>query len=172
MSRLRKVVAERAVVSMQTTAQLTTVVEVDVTSVARFRDQVKAEFLAKTGDKLSFLPFFALAAAEALRAYPIINATVDGDNIVYPATENISIAVDTERGLLTPVSATPATSNLARIAAQIADLADAHAQQQAEARRAGRRHVHADQHRFARRAVRHPGRVPAAVGHPRHRHRA
>ena len=67
MSRLRKVVAERAVVSMQTMAQLTTVVEVDVTKVAAFRDEVKAAFQAKTGTKLNFLPFFTLAAAEALR---------------------------------------------------------------------------------------------------------
>ena len=124
MSRLRKVVAERAVVSMQTMAQLTTVVEVDVTKVAVFRDQVKAEFQEKTGNKLSFLPFFTLAAAEALRAYPVINATVDGDNIVYPDHENISIAVDTERGLLTPVLRDAGDKNLATIAQEIADLAD------------------------------------------------
>ena len=124
MSRLRKVLAQRAVESMQQTAQLTTVVEVDVTKVANFRDQTKAEFLAKTGDKLSFLPFFALAAAEALRAYPVINSTVDGDNIVYPATENLSIAVDTERGLLTPVLRDAASKNIAQIAREIADLAD------------------------------------------------
>jgi 2-oxoglutarate dehydrogenase E2 component (dihydrolipoamide succinyltransferase) len=123
MSRLRKVVAERAVVSMQTMAQLTTVVEVDVTKVAAFRDEVKAAFQAKTGTKLNFLPFFALASAEALRAYPIINATVDGDNIVYPDHENISIAVDTERGLLTPVLRDAGELNIAQIAQQIADLA-------------------------------------------------
>src|SRR6218665_1436935 len=103
MTRLRKVVAERAVASMTSTAQLTSVVEVDLTRVAQLRDQVKGAFAEKTGNKLSFLPFFALAAAEALRAYPIINSTVDGDSIVYPAYENMSIAVDTERGLLTPV---------------------------------------------------------------------
>jgi 2-oxoglutarate dehydrogenase E2 component (dihydrolipoamide succinyltransferase) len=123
MSRLRKVVAERAVISMQTMAQLTTVVEVDVTKVAAFRDEVKAAFQAKTGTKLNFLPFFALAAAEALRAYPIINASVEGDNIVYPDHENISIAVDTDRGLLTPVLRDAGDLNLAQIAQQIADLA-------------------------------------------------
>jgi 2-oxoglutarate dehydrogenase E2 component (dihydrolipoamide succinyltransferase) len=123
MSRLRKVLAQRAVESMQSTAQLTTVVEVDVTKLAAFRDKVKNDFLAKTGDKLSFLPFFALAAAEALQAYPVINSTVDGDQIVYPATENLSIAVDTERGLLTPVLRDAATKNLAQIAHEIADLA-------------------------------------------------
>jgi len=124
MTRLRKVVAERAVVSMQSTAQLTTVVEVDVTRVARLRDQVKGDFLAKTGNKLSFLPFFALATAEALKAYPIVNSTVDGTNIVYPAQENISIAVDTERGLLTPVIRDAGELDIAALAAQIADLAD------------------------------------------------
>ena len=124
MSRLRKVLAERAVASMQQTAQLTTVVEVDVTALAAFRDSVKGEFQSKTGDKLSFLPFFALASAEALQAYPIVNSTVDGDTIVYPPSENLSIAVDTERGLLTPVLRDAADKNLAEIAHEIADLAD------------------------------------------------
>jgi 2-oxoglutarate dehydrogenase E2 component (dihydrolipoamide succinyltransferase) len=123
MSRLRKVVAERAVFSMQTSAQLTSIVEVDVTLVAQYRDQVKAEFQSKTGLKLSFLPFFALAAAEALRAYPIINATIDGDSVVYPGHENISIAVDTERGLLTPVIRDAGDLDIAGLAGQIADLA-------------------------------------------------
>ncbi|TPW76164.1 2-oxoglutarate dehydrogenase, E2 component, dihydrolipoamide succinyltransferase [Schumannella soli] len=123
MSRLRKVVAQRAVVSLQSTAQLTTVVEVDVTKVAQLRDKVKAEFLEKTGTKLSFLPFFTLAAAEALKAFPVINATVDGESIVYPDHENISIAVDTERGLLTPVVRDAGEKNLAQLSQDIADLA-------------------------------------------------
>ena len=123
MSRLRKVIAERAVISMQSSAQLTSVVEVDVTLVANFRDSVKAEFLSQTGQKLSFLPFFALAAAEALKAFPIINATIDGDTIVYPPQENIAIAVDTERGLLTPVIRDAGSLDLAGLASQIADLA-------------------------------------------------
>jgi 2-oxoglutarate dehydrogenase E2 component (dihydrolipoamide succinyltransferase) len=123
MSRLRKVIAERAVESLQQTAQLTTVVEVDVTRVARLRDAKKAEFLDKTGNKLSFMPFFALAAAEALRTYPIINATVEGDSIVYPAQENLSIAVDTERGLLTPVVRDAGEKDISQLAADIADLA-------------------------------------------------
>jgi pyruvate dehydrogenase E2 component (dihydrolipoamide acetyltransferase) len=124
MSRLRKVIAERAVASMQQTAQLTTVVEVDVTETAEFRNAVKDQFVAQTGTKLSFLPFFVKAAAEALQVFPIINAVVDGENIVYPATENISIAVDTERGLLTPVLRSAGSLNIAQIAASIADLAE------------------------------------------------
>ena len=123
MSRLRKVLAERAVASMQQTAQLTTVVKVDVTKVAAYRGAVQSDFVARTGGKLSFLPFFVLAAAEALQAYPVINATVSGTDIVYPATENISIAVDTERGLLTPVLRDAAGKSLAEISTEIADLA-------------------------------------------------
>lgn len=123
MSRLRKVIAERAVASMQATAQLTTVVEVDVTKVAALRDRVKGEFQQKTGDKLSFLPFFALTAIEALKTYPIINSTVEGDEIVYPAHENVAIAVDTERGLLTPVVKDAGDKNIAQLAREIADLA-------------------------------------------------
>ncbi|MDQ1122178.1 2-oxoglutarate dehydrogenase, E2 component, dihydrolipoamide succinyltransferase [Microbacterium trichothecenolyticum] len=123
MSRLRKVIAERAVASMQATAQLTTVVEVDVTKLAALRDRTKGEFQQKTGDKLSFLPFFAIAAVEALKTYPIINSTVEGDEIVYPAHENVSIAVDTERGLLTPVVKNAGEKNIAQLAREIADLA-------------------------------------------------
>ncbi|TDX78807.1 2-oxoglutarate dehydrogenase E2 component [Rathayibacter sp. PhB151] len=124
MTRLRKVLAQRAVESMQSTAQLTSVVEVDVTAVARFRDSVKKTFNEKTRAKLSFLPFFALAAAEALKAYPVINSTLDGDSIVYPDHENISIAVDTERGLLTPVLKNASELTLAQIASTIGDLAE------------------------------------------------
>lgn len=123
MSRLRKVLAERAVASMQSTAQLTTVVEVDVTDIAALRKQVQAEFQAKTGTKLNFMPFFTLAAAEALKAHPKINSSVDGDSIVYHPTENISFAVDTEKGLLTPVIRDASTLTIADIAKQIADLA-------------------------------------------------
>jgi len=123
MSRLRKVLAERAVASMVSTAQLTTVVEVDVTAIAHLRAAKQAEFSAKTGVKLNFMPFFFLAAAEALRAHPKINSSVDGESIVYHPSENISFAVDTERGLLTPVIRDAASLSLANIASQIADLA-------------------------------------------------
>ena len=123
MSRLRKVLAERAVASMQQTAQLTTVVEVDVTKIAQMRQNVQSAFVAATGGKLNFMPFFTLAAAEALRAHPKLNASIDGDNIVFHPTENISFAVDTERGLLTPVIRDAGSLNIAQIATAIADLA-------------------------------------------------
>ncbi|MFC5338286.1 2-oxoglutarate dehydrogenase, E2 component, dihydrolipoamide succinyltransferase [Leucobacter denitrificans] len=124
MSRLRKIVAERAVASLQTTAQLTTTVKVDVTRVAQLRQAKKDAFLEKTGSKLSFLPFFAIAAVEALQAYPVINSTVEDDSIVYPDVENLSIAVDTERGLLTPVLRDAGSKNIAQISTEIAELAD------------------------------------------------
>ncbi len=124
MSRLRKVLAERAVASMQQTAQLTTVVEVDVTRIANMRKRVQADFIARAGVKLNFMPFFTLAAAEALQSHPKINSSVEGDSIVYHPSENISFAVDTERGLLTPVIRDAGSLTLAQIAQQIADLAD------------------------------------------------
>jgi pyruvate dehydrogenase E2 component (dihydrolipoamide acetyltransferase) len=123
MSRLRKVLAERAVASMVSTAQLTTVVEVDVTKIAQLRQKVQSAFVAKSGGKLNFMPFFALAAAEALRVHPKLNATIDGDSIVYHGSENISFAVDTEKGLLTPVIRDAASLNILEIAQQIADKA-------------------------------------------------
>ena len=124
MSRLRKVLAERAVASMQSTAQLTTVVEVDVTEIANLRKQIQLQFQAATGSKLTFMPFFTLAAAEALKAHPKINSSVDGESIVYHPSENIAFAVDTERGLLTPVIRDASSLTLAQIAKQISDLAD------------------------------------------------
>ena len=123
MSRLRKVLAERAVASMVSSAQLTTVVEVDVSKIAEVRKAIQPAFQAATGTKLNFMPFFFLAAAEALRSHPKLNASIEGEMINYHPTENISFAVDTERGLLTPVIRDAATLNLAQIASQIADLA-------------------------------------------------
>ena len=123
MSRLRKVLAERAVASMVSSAQLTTVVEVDVTRIAEMRKSIQARFTAATGTKLNFMPFFFLACAEALRSHPKLNASIEGETINYHPSENISFAVDTERGLLTPVIRDAASLSLAQIAQQIADLA-------------------------------------------------
>ncbi|WP_370892298.1 2-oxoglutarate dehydrogenase, E2 component, dihydrolipoamide succinyltransferase [Janibacter sp. GXQ6167] len=124
MSRLRKVIATRMVESLQVSAQLTTVVEVDMTKVARVRDRVKEEFAQREGAKLSFLPFIALATAEALKVHPVINSSVEGDEIIYHGQENLSIAVDTERGLLTPVVKNAGDLNVAGLARAIADVAD------------------------------------------------
>ncbi|MFV2143193.1 MULTISPECIES: 2-oxoglutarate dehydrogenase, E2 component, dihydrolipoamide succinyltransferase [Isoptericola] len=125
MSRLRKVVAERMLEATQTQAQLTTVVEVDVTKVARLRAQAKAGFKAREGANLTFLPFYTLAAVEALKAFPKINASIDTEKgeITYHSSENVGLAVDTERGLIVPVIKNAGDLNLAGIARQIGDLA-------------------------------------------------
>jgi len=124
MSRLRKVIAARMVESLQVSAQLTTVVEVDVTKIARLRDKAKREFEVREGAKLSFLPFFALAAVEALKAHPTVNSSVEGDQITYHGSENLGVAVDTERGLLVPVIKDAGDLNIAGLARKIADLAE------------------------------------------------
>ncbi|MGC4819818.1 2-oxoglutarate dehydrogenase, E2 component, dihydrolipoamide succinyltransferase [Micromonospora sp. DT63] len=124
--RIRATIAKRMQQSLHETAQLTTVVEVDVTKVAKLRAQAKDSFLAKHGVKLSFLPFFALAAIEALQTHPIIQASMDldGGTITYPAAEHLGIAVDTERGLLVPVIHNAGDLNMGGIAKRIADLAE------------------------------------------------
>ncbi|TNH29854.1 2-oxoglutarate dehydrogenase, E2 component, dihydrolipoamide succinyltransferase [Micromonospora orduensis] len=124
--RIRKAIAKRLHESLHEMAQLTTVVEVDVTRVAKLRAQAKDSFVQRHGVKLSFLPFFALAAVEALQAYPIVNARMDleGGTITYPEAEHLGIAVDTERGLLTPVIHNAGDLNLGGIAKRVADLAE------------------------------------------------
>ena len=123
MSRLRKVIAARMVESLHVSAQLTTVIEVDVTKVARLRDRAKATFEAREGVKLSFLPFFAVSVCEALKQHPVLNSSVEGDQITYHGTEHLGIAVDTERGLLVPVISNAGDLNMGGIARKIADLA-------------------------------------------------
>ena len=123
MSRLRKVIASRMVESLQISAQLTTVVEVDITKIARLRERAKATFESREGVKLSFLPFFAIAACEALKQHPVVNASVDGDQITYHGAEHLGVAVDTERGLLVPVIRDAGDLNMGAIARKIADVA-------------------------------------------------
>ena len=123
MSRLRKVIAARMVESLRVSAQLTTVVEVDVTKISRLRDRAKASFENREGVKLSFLPFFAVAVCEALKQHPVLNSSVEGDQITYHGAEHLGIAVDTERGLLVPVIANAGDLNMGAVARKIADLA-------------------------------------------------
>ena len=123
MSRLRKVIAARMVESLQVSAQLTTVIEVDVTKIARLRDRAKASFEAREGVKLTFLPFFAVAVCEALKVHPVLNSSVEGDQITYHGAEHLGIAVDTERGLLVPVIHSAGDLNMGGIARKISDLA-------------------------------------------------
>ena len=124
MSRLRKVIAARMVESLHVSAQLTSVLEVDVTKIAKLRDRAKRDFEAREGTKLSFLPFFALAAVEALKAHPTVNSSVEGDEILYHGSENLGVAVDTDRGLLVPVIKDAGDLNIAGLARKIADLAE------------------------------------------------
>ena len=123
MSRLRSVIASRMVESLQVSAQLTTVIEVDVTKIARLRDRAKASFEAREGVKLTFLPFFAVAVCEALKQHPVLNASVEGDQITYHGAEHLGVAVDTERGLLVPVIRDAGDLNIGGVARKIVDVA-------------------------------------------------
>ncbi|MGY1844098.1 2-oxoglutarate dehydrogenase, E2 component, dihydrolipoamide succinyltransferase [Modestobacter sp. SYSU DS0875] len=126
LSRLRTVIAKRMIESLQVSAQLTTVVEADITKIARLRDRVKGDFAAREGVKLSFLPFFAKAAVEALKVHPVVNSSIDMEagTVTYHDAENLGIAVDTERGLLVPVVHGAGDLNIPGIARKIADLAE------------------------------------------------
>jgi pyruvate dehydrogenase E2 component (dihydrolipoamide acetyltransferase) len=123
MSRARQVIAQRMMESLQTSAQLTTVVEVDVTAIARLRDRAKRDFEAREGVKLSFLPFFALAAIEGLKVHPTLNAVIDGNEVTYHDAEHLGVAVDTERGLMVPVIHNAGDLNIGGLARKISDLA-------------------------------------------------
>ncbi len=126
LSRLRTVIAKRMVESLQVSAQLTTVVEADLTKIARLRQQAKSTFESREGVKLSFLPFFAVATCEALKAHPTVNSSIDVDagTVTYHDAEHLGIAVDTERGLLVPVIHDAGDLNLGGMARNIADLAE------------------------------------------------
>ena len=123
MSRPRQVIAQRMVESLHVSAQLTTVVEADVTAIARLRTAARQDFEAREGVKLSFLPFFALAAVEALKVHPKLNAVIDGDQVTYHDAEHLGIAVDTERGLMVPVIHSAGDLNIGGLARKISDLA-------------------------------------------------
>jgi 2-oxoglutarate dehydrogenase E2 component (dihydrolipoamide succinyltransferase) len=124
--RMRALIARRMMESLQTSAQLTTVVEVDVTRVARLRNQAKGGFQTTHGVKLSFLPFFAMATVEALRVHPYLNASLDTEagTVTYHDAEHLGIAVDSERGLVVPVIRDAGDLNLAGLARRIADVAE------------------------------------------------
>ena len=126
MTRLRKVIAERMVESLHISAQLTSVVEVDVSRIAALRARSKNAFEAREGVKLSFLPFFAKASIEALKQYPMINASIDQVEgmVTYYDSEHIGIAVDTERGLLVPVVRDAGDLNIAGLSRKINELAE------------------------------------------------
>jgi pyruvate dehydrogenase E2 component (dihydrolipoamide acetyltransferase) len=126
LSRLRQTVARRMVESLQVAAQLTQVVEVDVTRVAKLRSRAKAGFEQREGVKLTFLPFFAKATVEALKQHPKLNASINNETqeVTYHGAEHLGIAVDTERGLLSPALHNAGDLSLAGISRGIADLAE------------------------------------------------
>ncbi|MGH3881500.1 MAG: 2-oxoglutarate dehydrogenase, E2 component, dihydrolipoamide succinyltransferase, partial [Actinophytocola sp.] len=126
MSRLRQTVSRRMVESLQTSAQLTQVVEVDVTKIAKLRSRAKSAFEQREGVKLTFLPFFAKAAVEALKAHPKLNASINDETkeVTYHGAEHLGIAVDTERGLLSPAIHNAGDLSVAGLAHKIADLAE------------------------------------------------
>ena len=124
-TRLRRVIAERMVQSLHISAQLTSVVEVDVTKISSLRNKVKESFVAREGVKLSFLPFFAKVAVETLKEFPIVNATISADatQVAYSDAIHLAVAVDTPRGLLVPVIRDAGDLSIAGLTRKIQDVA-------------------------------------------------
>ncbi|MFL0294760.1 2-oxo acid dehydrogenase subunit E2 [Mycobacterium sp. SMC-18] len=125
LTRIRRTIAARMVESLSVSAQLTTVLEVDLSAVAKLRNAHRSDFHARTGAKLSFLPFFTKAAIAALPEHPMLNASLNADvtEVTYHSSCHLGIAVDSPKGLMVPVIRNADTLSLARIAQSIADLA-------------------------------------------------
>ncbi|MEU5684489.1 2-oxoglutarate dehydrogenase, E2 component, dihydrolipoamide succinyltransferase [Streptomyces venezuelae] len=125
MTRMRKVIGDNMMKALHSQAQLTSVVEVDITKLMKLRAKAKDSFAAREGVKLSPMPFFVKAAAQALKAHPVINARINEDEgtITYFDSENIGIAVDAEKGLMTPVIKGAGDLNIAGISKKTAELA-------------------------------------------------
>jgi pyruvate dehydrogenase E2 component (dihydrolipoamide acetyltransferase) len=124
MSVMRKKIAEHMTFSKQTSAHVTSVYEIDMTNVAKFRDKNKAEFQSRYGTKLTYMPFIFQAVTNAIRKFPIVNAQVDGDNIVYKGDINLGMAVALDWGLIVPVIKKADTLSLSGLALAANDLAD------------------------------------------------
>jgi 2-oxoglutarate dehydrogenase E2 component (dihydrolipoamide succinyltransferase) len=125
-TRLRRVIAERMVQSLHISAQLTSVVEVDVTKISSLRNKVKDSFVTREGVKLSFLPFFAKVAVDTLKEFPIVNATISADatQVAYSDAIHLAVAVDTPRGLLVPVIRDAGDLSIAGLSRKIQDVAN------------------------------------------------
>ena len=123
MTKMRKSIADHMILSKKTSAHVTTFFEVDFTNIARLRDRVKKTFEAQNGTKLTFMPFIIKAAVDAIKALPVINSSVDGDNIVYKQDINIGIAVALDWGLIVPVIKQADSMNLLGLARATNDLA-------------------------------------------------
>jgi len=153
MSRLRKVIAMRMIESLQVSAQLTQVVEADVTLIGRLRASVKVDFVAREGVKLTYFPFFAKAAIDVLKAHPKLNATIDADKheVTYFDHEHLAVAVDTPRGLLSPVIRNAGDLSVGGLAKKIADVAERAHGNQGSLQLAGSRRTHPSRKTAARR---------------------
>jgi 2-oxoglutarate dehydrogenase E2 component (dihydrolipoamide succinyltransferase) len=123
MSTMRAKIAEHMVMSKHTSAHVTTVHKVDMTKVAKMRDRHKADFQARYGLSLTYLPFVTSAAVEALRQFALLNASIEGNNIIYHNEINIGIAVALENGLIVPVIRNADERNVLGLQRSIADLA-------------------------------------------------
>ena len=123
MSVMRQKIAEHMIFSKRTSAHVTTVHKVDMTKVAKIRDRQKADFQARHGFSLTYLPFVVRATVEALRTFPVVNASIDGNNIVYHNEINIGIAVALENGLIVPVIRSADEKNVLGLQRSIVDLA-------------------------------------------------
>lgn len=124
--RIRRTIAARMVESLQTAAQLTTVVEVDISAIARLRRENKERFLSRTGHRLSYLPFFVKAAVEALGDNPVVNSALDADvtTVTYYRACHLGIAVDSDKGLMVPVIRDAQNRTISDLAQTIANAAD------------------------------------------------
>jgi 2-oxoglutarate dehydrogenase E2 component (dihydrolipoamide succinyltransferase) len=123
MSTMRQKIAEHMVMSKRTSAHVTTIHKVDMTKVAKVRERLKGDFQARYGLSLTYLPFVTSAAVEGLRAFPIVNASIEGTNILYHNEINIGIAVALENGLIVPVIRNADEKNVLGLQRAIADLA-------------------------------------------------
>jgi 2-oxoglutarate dehydrogenase E2 component (dihydrolipoamide succinyltransferase) len=156
MSKIRRITAENMILSKRTSAHVTTVFHVDYTNVARLRDQNKEAFLAKNGVKLTYLPFIFRAAIQGLKEFPQVNASIDGDNIVYHKDVHLGMAVALDWGLIVPVIKNADEKNVLGLSRAIADVAD-----RARAKRLNPDEVHGGTF-----TITNPGQFGAQFGMP------
>ena len=168
MSRIRRRIAERLVEAQSTQALLTTFNEVDLTNINELRKRYKEQFEKRHGVKLGFMSFFVKAAIEALKAYPVVNAAVDGTDIVYHDYYDIGVAVSTERGLMVPVLRDADALDFAAVERAIADYAQRARERQHRHRGTERRHLQHHERRRVRLAAVDADRQCAAERDTRH----
>ena len=169
MSVMRKKIAEHMVLSARTSPHVYSVYEVNFHASTRLREKKKADYEA-AGAKLTFTAFIAKAAIDALRQFPIVNASIDGDNIVYKKDINLGIAVALDNGLIVPVIRNADEKNLLGLEPRDRRPRERARSEEAEARRSAGRHVHDHEPRHLRRALRDADDQPAAGRDPRRRH--